>query len=224
MPWVKLDDSFPDNPKVDGLTSDAFRLYVSALCYAGRHLTDGFVEAARVPRLIPRFRRSHLNELVAAGLWLEVPGGWEIHDYLDYNPSAGKVKAERAAAAERMKKRRSSERSPEHPRERSPVRSGGRSPSPTRPDRERVGKKVTSESASAPAPAGGAERNDLETAVDNVLNAVRQHGRSGHERRPRFDEHTEAAIRHAGGWTNVCNGPDGPRFRNWFADHWQATA
>ena len=135
MTWVKLDDAFPDHPKVDGLSDGAFRLHVAALCYSGRHLTDGALAADRVSRLVPRFRRSYVTELVEAGLWEAVDGGWSIHDFLAYNPSAEKVKADRAAAAERMKQAR--RRSPARSAERSGK--GSATPSPTRPDRDRVG-------------------------------------------------------------------------------------
>jgi hypothetical protein len=152
--WVRLDDNFPDHPKVDGLSDPAFRLYVTALCHAGRLLTDGFVGSSRVSRLLPRFKRSYVDELVEAGLWDVVEGGWQIHDFLDRNPSAAKVKAEREAAAERMRvarQKRSAERSPE--------RSRGRSPSPTRPDplQGGSGPGLTSRAVSpAPAADGGA--------------------------------------------------------------------
>jgi hypothetical protein len=41
MSWVRLDDSFPEHPKVIALTDAAFRAHVRGLCYAGRFLTDG---------------------------------------------------------------------------------------------------------------------------------------------------------------------------------------
>src|SRR4051794_16478784 len=98
MTWVRLDDAFADHPKVDGLSDPAFRLHVSALCHSGRYLTDGFVEGDRVARLVPRFKRGHVVELVDAGLWHVVEGGWMIHDWHDCNPTAEKVRSDRGAA------------------------------------------------------------------------------------------------------------------------------
>jgi hypothetical protein len=43
-------------------------------------------------------------------LWREVPDGYEVHDFLDYNPSKEKVDAERAAAAERQRRGRERQR------------------------------------------------------------------------------------------------------------------
>lgn len=37
------------------------------------------------------------GQLVAAGLWEPMEGGWQIHDYLDYNPSRDQVLEEREA-------------------------------------------------------------------------------------------------------------------------------
>lgn len=102
MVWVKLDDAFVDHPKVDGLSDAAFRLFVSSLCHANRYLTDGFVATDRPPRLVARFKRALIDELVHAGLWSEVDGGWAIHDYLLYNPSRRQVEAERVSNARRQ--------------------------------------------------------------------------------------------------------------------------
>jgi hypothetical protein len=82
--WAKLDDAFPTNPKVVGLSDRAFRAYILALCYAAQHMTDGFVPVAWSALVIPRKTR---QELEAAGLWEPVQAGWQIHDYLTYNPT-----------------------------------------------------------------------------------------------------------------------------------------
>ncbi len=83
--WVKLDDNLPDNPKVDQLSDGAFRLYVSGLCYAQRHLTDGNIQDNRVARLTPRFEWDHVNELVESGLWQIKGSGYLIHDFVEWN-------------------------------------------------------------------------------------------------------------------------------------------
>ena len=56
MPYLNSDDAMPENEKVDVLSDGAFRLYVAAMHYCARHLTDGAVPAARLPRLVPRFK------------------------------------------------------------------------------------------------------------------------------------------------------------------------
>lgn len=98
--WTKLDDGFGDHPKLAALSSDAFRLHVRSMCYAGRYLTDGKVPTA----FVASAPKSLVEELVSGGLWEVVSGGWMIHDYLDFNPTRGKVLAERAAVAARKER------------------------------------------------------------------------------------------------------------------------
>ena len=95
MPFLTLDDGFPDHPKVDGLTDSAFRLHVSGLFYASKQLTDGHIPAHRVPRLVPRFRPRTAAELVERGLWVPTDDGYLIHDYLDWNRSRAQVETDR---------------------------------------------------------------------------------------------------------------------------------
>jgi hypothetical protein len=93
MTWVKIDDGFPENPKVVGLSDRAFRVHVRALCYASQHLTDGFIPAAKAKE----WGTKHVADLVRAGLWkvCEQPTGYFIHDFLDYNPSREEIESQR---------------------------------------------------------------------------------------------------------------------------------
>ncbi len=110
MSWVKIDDQFTDHPKIVQVGPLAAWLYVCSLTYASRYLTDGFIPQAQVRRLADVSNATSLAEkLVDVGLWDRVDGGFTVHDYLEYNPTAEKVKAERDAAKERMKNKRSSD-------------------------------------------------------------------------------------------------------------------
>lgn len=100
MPWVKLHDGFDENPKIDGLSDGAFRLYVTGLCYCARALSDGHITERRLFRLFPNGGRA-ADELVAAGLWHETDGGWQINDYLEFQPSKAEVEEKRKKYAER---------------------------------------------------------------------------------------------------------------------------
>lgn len=103
MPWVRLDDRFPSHRKVALLSDRAFRLHVSALCWSSENLTEGKI-LDRELSVIARVRglKAAAGELQSAGLWDRCDGGWEIHDYLEYNPDRAKVQAERAANAARQ--------------------------------------------------------------------------------------------------------------------------
>lgn len=107
MPWVRVDDNFPDHPKVDGLSDLAFRLHVAALCYCNRLLTDGDIPKGKEKRLTPKTNvSSAVDELLEAGLWHDEGDRWRIHDYLDFQPDKAKVTAEREATAERQRRYR----------------------------------------------------------------------------------------------------------------------
>ena len=102
MAHAKFDDLFGDHPKIAGLSDAAFRLHTLGILYCSRHLTDGLIAADEVPRLVRRFRKSALAELVASGLWINVlDGAYSIHDYLDWNDSREEVERRRELAAKR---------------------------------------------------------------------------------------------------------------------------
>lgn len=88
--YIRLHDGMPDHPKVVGLSDSGFRLYVEALCWCSRHLTDGVIPEAALRKLgSPKARR----EVADAGL-IEMNGsGWHLHDYLQHQRSAAQVAA-----------------------------------------------------------------------------------------------------------------------------------
>lgn len=100
MTWVKLDDHFDENPKVYGLTDSAFRLYVKSLCWCARKESDG-----RIPHAVGRAMGSPraVKELVGAGLWLSAETGFEVKDFLAYNPSHAQLEAKRASVNSRVR-------------------------------------------------------------------------------------------------------------------------
>lgn len=112
MSWIKLDDQFADHPKIAVAGPLAAWLHVKALVYCGRYLTDGKIPGVIVAGLVDWTSDGVLVEtsnysadrpdntalaerLCAAGLWHSVEGGYEIHDYLEWNPSRAQVLAER---------------------------------------------------------------------------------------------------------------------------------
>ena len=104
MPWVKLDDQFPFNRKAIIAGKDGRALYITALCWTSGQLTDGIIDDAAVPMLAAVSgiddAQGTAAHLVATGLWERISGGYEIHDYHDYNPSSSDVRAMREARAE----------------------------------------------------------------------------------------------------------------------------
>jgi len=99
MTWIKLDDTLPNNPKILPLSDKAFRLYIEGLCYANQYLTDGFLAQAVINRLD---NSNAYQELLEAGLWLEVEAGAQIHDYCEHQTSRKVVEEKREQVRNRV--------------------------------------------------------------------------------------------------------------------------
>lgn len=126
MTWVKLSDTFAEEPRWEELGAEAMALHIAALCCCNRVLTDGRLRRARAEGLFPVSDPvAVVDALIAAGVWRANGDDIEIVDYLKDQPSKEKVEADREAARDRMKKLRSHERSHE--------RSRARSTTPSRP-------------------------------------------------------------------------------------------
>lgn len=107
MPWVRFDDDFPNHRKVEPLSDGAYRLHSTAIFWSSKQLTDGCIPKRDLTFVAPRTMKrpqKFVDELVAAGLWEVVEEGWELHDFLDYQPSKDQVIAERKKTAERQKR------------------------------------------------------------------------------------------------------------------------
>ena len=104
MTWFKVDDGFWSHPKVLELSDAAVALWVKAGSYCGKHLTDGFVSAQILPWLTTQQHAA--VELVTAGLWREVDGGFEFHDWCAYQDTRTAVEKRRAAWKERQQRHR----------------------------------------------------------------------------------------------------------------------
>jgi hypothetical protein len=131
MAWIRIDDHFDEHPKLAKAGPLGWALWMAGLAYCNRNLTDGFIPWAIARRLVnweflgeddgdPRGRKVYsvsitcgmagddvtnalvIDRLVDAGLWVEVDGGFQIHDYDQYQPSKEQVQAERAANAKRQ--------------------------------------------------------------------------------------------------------------------------
>lgn len=134
--WFKVDDGFWSHPKTATLSDAAVVLWVRAGSYSSQHLTDGVI-ARPVLRLVGTAEAA--AELVAAGLWLEHPDGWEFHDWGEYQETSETVKKRREDARDRQaraRERAANKRreSPSVSRVTDDVTNGVSSLYPTRPD------------------------------------------------------------------------------------------
>lgn len=119
--WVKIANELPEVLEhktvllgLPPLSDRAFRLYITAMCFSSKALSDGVVPAVRAKRLTATANKRVVQELVAADLLEETDSGdYLVHDYLDYNPSRAEIRdrrekadADRAAAAKRKRDQR----------------------------------------------------------------------------------------------------------------------
>lgn len=101
--WVRLDDGFPEHPKVERAGFKAAWLYVCGLAYASRQLTNGIVPRERIGKLAGlQGERKLAERLVDVGLWREHPDGYEIHDYCKHQRSRERVLKDRDESRRRM--------------------------------------------------------------------------------------------------------------------------
>ncbi len=101
MAWAKLDDKFHGNPKVLQASLPALGLYALGLSYCCDQLTDGQLSR----KVVAGWKgwKPAADDLVRVGLWEETPGGYVVHDYLQWNASRQQIVHERADAADRKR-------------------------------------------------------------------------------------------------------------------------
>lgn len=126
MAWVKVDDSFQGHPKFLDVGLAGIGLWTAGNAYCSAYLTDGHIPKSALRRLtLGEPCDEAIAQLIDAGLWDERDDGdgWDVHDYLDYNPSAAEVRSlreKRAAAGRKGGQNRHN--------------STGQTPAPTRPE------------------------------------------------------------------------------------------
>lgn len=111
MTYIRVDDRFPEHPKVLDIGPVAEALWLRALCYAGRNQTDGFIPVGFVKRMADLDGLEEAGKLVDAGLWVAADGGWAIHEYTDWQRSKDQIQdisAKRAAAGSKGGKQKAS--------------------------------------------------------------------------------------------------------------------
>lgn len=121
--WVKVDDGFPEHQKVveagrhlgkRGGRGRVIAIWQVAMCYCNRNLTDGFIDEPTVRTWTLYDQKPFDVALVMAlplsdgrpGLMVRVDGGFRMHDYDDYQPSATEVRAKRKKDRDRKRAER----------------------------------------------------------------------------------------------------------------------
>ncbi len=122
MTWSKFDDAAAKNPKSREAGNEAWALWVAAVMYCNRHLTDGLISLAALandclPRAIPEARAKKLAEQLCecsirdggAGLFERAEKGkYRVHDFLEWNLSKDEVEARRKTDRDRKRGKKDS--------------------------------------------------------------------------------------------------------------------
>ena len=107
MPFFQVDDQFHSHPKTAWLSDGAVALWTRAGSHCAAYLTDGFVDEDTVRRLGGKPRAVEQLLTIKAPhtspLWFRVEGGYQFHDWDQYQPTSAEVKENRRKARERMK-------------------------------------------------------------------------------------------------------------------------
>lgn len=196
MPWVRFDDQYLLNRKIRSAGRDsphAVLVHWGSVVFAARNLTDGLIQhddledlAHEVMLTIPQTRKA-IGVLVAAGLFVESPMGWQIKDYAEYQPTRSQVLDKREQDRERQAQsrmsRRVSQRDTTCDTTRESQGSSVVSPRvPTRPDP--IGVSTHNGSSSVPVDNSVGGGADLE-AIGRVLDVlVDQQASKGNPRNP----------------------------------------
>lgn len=110
MPWLRIDDRVRTHPKIVAAGPDASWFWFCGICYCREHLTDGFLPSGILASLCPGVgiaaARRLATKLVAENLWHKVQGGYQVHDFLEWNPARAVVMAKRKEERERKERER----------------------------------------------------------------------------------------------------------------------
>jgi hypothetical protein len=108
MPWLKIDDRVRTHPKTVKAGPAAAWFWFCGICYCREHLTDGFIGDGMISSLAPGVTsgKKLAEKLVAARLWHRVEGGYQVHDFLEWNPTRASVLKKRAEDRARKESRK----------------------------------------------------------------------------------------------------------------------
>ena len=110
MAYGRIHDEAASNGKLLALSDAAWRMWGNGLIYCQVNLTDGSIPSHAIHTFGVRARNKAkvAAELCApqipgkAPLWVAVDGGFQIHDYLDWNDAAEIIKKKRRLAKHRF--------------------------------------------------------------------------------------------------------------------------
>ena len=108
MAWTRIDDEFRTNIKIRKAGPDGVLLYLFGLVYCNTNLTDGYIDNVFLPQILAdafcKTPKATVKKLIDCGLWIEIEGGYQVNDFLEYNFSKEEVEKRRQAKVEAGRK------------------------------------------------------------------------------------------------------------------------
>jgi len=106
--WVRVDSALARNHKVLALLSErggdhALNVFIFGLGYCAEQGSDGFIPDIALGTIHGKPRDAAL--LVKAGMWDALPGGNQVHDYAEFQPSSEEAEKRSQRARELAAKR-----------------------------------------------------------------------------------------------------------------------
>ena len=102
--FAALRQSFWRHPRVTSVSKAARGVYASGLSYCADSESDGFIPERVAVVMLAEGAKRDVAELVSAGMWSAVEGGYQVVSYLEHNQSKDELAAMRAAASEAGKR------------------------------------------------------------------------------------------------------------------------
>jgi 5-methylcytosine-specific restriction endonuclease McrA len=105
--WSRFDDDYSENKKIRRVSLEAMSMHTAAILHCSKGETDGFfpkgdLELVAAKAKVPaRKAQATVRELIDANLVHDRGDQYEVHDYLDYNPSHAELAEKRRVATER---------------------------------------------------------------------------------------------------------------------------
>lgn len=140
MVWARLHDRAANSAKLEALSDAAFRVWAKGLVYSADNLTDGHIPTHALTTFRTSSKRSRktiiseLTRVLVKGkgpLWDVVEGGYQIHDYFQWNDSAEKVLHKQAIDRARWRRSAKKQRADTRVTPRDTPRDDPRAPSPS---------------------------------------------------------------------------------------------
>jgi hypothetical protein len=107
--WVKFENSIGGHRKSLELTEDLFLpalgMLLVTVAYCDQQRSDGYIPTKALPRICYGDFQTSIDELVRVGYLDEVDGGYQVHNYLDWQTSAAEIEAKSEMQREKARRK-----------------------------------------------------------------------------------------------------------------------